>query len=88
MAKEHEIKFPSSASHAYLQPRECGDISIAKEHEIKFLSSANHASSSRMNQFFINGNGINREVLTTDIYRYLGNDALVKPGTHRVCCLV
>jgi hypothetical protein len=34
--------------------------------------------------FFINGDGIDREVIATDICRYVGNDALVKPGTHKV----
>lgn len=33
---------------------------------------------------FVNGAGIDREVITTDIYRYLGNDALVKPGNYQV----
>jgi len=42
----------------------------------------------RQSQFFINGAGIDREVITTDICRYLGNDALVRPGTHKVCRLV
>jgi hypothetical protein len=42
----------------------------------------------RQTTYFINGEGIDREVITTDICRYLGNDALVRPGTHQVCCLV
>jgi hypothetical protein len=33
---------------------------------------------------FVNGAGIDREVITRDICRYLGNDALVKPGTYQV----
>jgi hypothetical protein len=45
-------------------------------------------SAPRQSTFFINGGGIDREVITTDICRYMGNDALVKPGTHQVCCLV
>jgi hypothetical protein len=43
------------------------------------------ASGQRQTQFFINGDGIDREVITTDICRYLGNDALVRPGNHKVC---
>lgn len=39
---------------------------------------------SRQSTYFINGQGIDREVITTDICRYLGNDALVKPGTREV----
>ncbi|KAI9743810.1 MAG: hypothetical protein M1818_002544 [Claussenomyces sp. TS43310] len=38
--------------------------------------------SSRKITFFVPGNGIDREVISTDICRYLGNDATVKPGTH------
>jgi len=36
----------------------------------------------RMSTFFVPGAGIDREVITTDICRYLGNDALVKPGPY------
>lgn len=38
----------------------------------------------RLNEYFIPGDGISREVIQADICRYLGNDALVKPGTHNV----
>lgn len=37
--------------------------------------------SSRSNQWFVPGEGIAREVITADIQRYLGPDALVRPGT-------
>lgn len=37
----------------------------------------------RHNEYFIPGDGISREVIQADICRYLGNDALVKPGTHQ-----
>jgi hypothetical protein len=46
------------------------------------------ASSSRKSTFWVNSAGIDREVITTDICRYLGNDALVKPGPYRVSPLV
>ncbi|KAJ5146327.1 uncharacterized protein N7515_000891 [Penicillium bovifimosum] len=36
----------------------------------------------RQNEYFIPGEGISREVIQADICRYLGNDALVRPGTH------
>jgi hypothetical protein len=36
---------------------------------------------SRANQWFVLGEGIAREVITADIQRYLGPDALVRPGT-------
>ncbi|KAI9811308.1 MAG: hypothetical protein M1826_003196 [Phylliscum demangeonii] len=40
------------------------------------------APPSRKNQYFLPGEGIRREVITADICRYLGNDALVRPGHH------
>lgn len=38
----------------------------------------------RENEYFVPKNGIDREVITADICRYLGNDALVRPGTVQV----
>jgi len=38
----------------------------------------------RQNEYFIPGDGISREVIQADICRYLGNDALVRPGNHSV----
>ncbi|OAA60114.1 transcription factor RfeG [Cordyceps fumosorosea ARSEF 2679] len=38
------------------------------------------ASSTRMNEYFVPRDGIDREVISADICRYLGNDALVRPG--------
>lgn len=40
--------------------------------------------SGRQNEYFIPGDGITREVIQADICRYLGNDALVRPGNHSV----
>ncbi|EGY20708.1 uncharacterized protein VDAG_10337 [Verticillium dahliae VdLs.17] len=37
-------------------------------------------ASSRSNEYFVPRDGIDREVITADICRYLGNDALVRPG--------
>ena len=34
------------------------------------------------NEYFLPGDGIDRELLQIDICRYLGQDALVRPGTH------
>ncbi|OBT52374.1 hypothetical protein VE04_07734 [Pseudogymnoascus sp. 24MN13] len=39
--------------------------------------------SQRLATYFVPATGIDREVITTDICRYLGNDALVKPGQHK-----
>lgn len=41
-------------------------------------------ASERQNEYFIEKDGISREVIQADICRYLGNDALVKPGVHQV----
>ena len=38
------------------------------------------AGSARMNEFFVPEDGIDREVITADICRYLGEDTLVRPG--------
>ncbi|EFX04985.1 transcription factor [Grosmannia clavigera kw1407] len=37
---------------------------------------------SRTNEYFVPRDGIDREVITADICRYLGNDALVRPGNY------
>ncbi|KAL4896050.1 hypothetical protein BDV59DRAFT_126878 [Aspergillus ambiguus] len=41
-----------------------------------------YARPERQNEYFIPGDGISREVIQADICRYLGNDALVRPGNH------
>ena len=38
----------------------------------------------RQNEYFLPRDGIDREVITADICRYLGPDALVRPGTYDV----
>lgn len=40
------------------------------------------AASARTNEYFVPLDGIDREVITADICRYLGNDALVRPGKY------
>jgi len=42
------------------------------------------AASARTREYFLPGIGIDREVITADICRYLGNDALVRPGNYEV----
>lgn len=41
-------------------------------------------ASGRTKDYFIPKDGIDREVITADICRYLGNDALVRPGSYEV----
>jgi hypothetical protein len=43
------------------------------------------AASAKINEYFVPKDGIDREVITADICRYLGNDALVRPGNYEVC---
>jgi hypothetical protein len=38
------------------------------------------AGTGRQNEYFVPRDGIDREVISADICRYLGNDALVRPG--------
>jgi hypothetical protein len=40
------------------------------------------AATQRTNEYFVPQDGIDREIITADICRYLGNDALVRPGTY------
>lgn len=42
------------------------------------------AAAARTNEYFVPKAGIDREVITADICRYLGNDALVRPGNYEV----
>ncbi|KAK3321777.1 hypothetical protein B0H66DRAFT_531143 [Apodospora peruviana] len=42
----------------------------------------NMPQSQRQNEYFVPRDGIDREVISSDICRYLGNDALVRPGTY------
>ncbi|EEQ89093.2 transcription factor RfeG [Blastomyces dermatitidis ER-3] len=42
-----------------------------------------HDPPERQNEYFIEENGIAREVIQADICRYLGNQALVKPGVYK-----
>jgi hypothetical protein len=37
-----------------------------------------------LNEYFLPKDGVDREVITADITRYLGNDDLVRPGTYKV----
>ena len=36
----------------------------------------------RQNEYFLPGGGINRDVVTTDICKYLGPDTLIEPYKH------
>lgn len=49
---------------------------------------ATGAATTRQNEYFVPRDGIDREVISADICRYLGNDALVRPGHYEVCCAI
>jgi hypothetical protein len=55
-----------------------------RERERERPSRAQQQASARTNEYFVPKDGIDREVITADICRYLGNDALVRPGTYEV----
>lgn len=40
------------------------------------------STATRQNEYFVPRDGIDREVISADICRYLGNDALVRPGMY------
>jgi hypothetical protein len=42
------------------------------------------STATRQNEYFVPRDGIDREVISADICRYLGNDALVRPGHYEV----
>lgn len=48
------------------------------------MSSARSNGNRRPNEYFVPKDGIDREVITADICRYLGNEALVLPGRYEV----
>ena len=39
-----------------------------------------------LNEFFVDGEGIHREVMQREICKYLGPDALSRPGQYNVRC--
>jgi hypothetical protein len=57
---------------------------MERKDDQKAAASSSNKQLSRRAISFVNGASIDREVITTDIFRYLGNDALVKPGTYQV----
>lgn len=40
--------------------------------------------SARLNEFFVDGDGIHREVMQREICKYLGPEAYSRPGSHNV----
>jgi len=48
------------------------------------MTNRNQSQVARTNEYFIPKEGIDRSVLFADICLYLGNDALVRPGSYEV----
>lgn len=57
-------------------------MAVRKEMDIRDQRRNAPSSQNRSNEYFVPKDGIDREVITADICRYLGNDALVRPGTY------
>ena len=49
------------------------------------LTRESKKSRSDLNEFFVDGKGIHREVLQKEICRFLGPEAYSKPHTYQVC---
>lgn len=54
-----------------------------REREREYPSSTS-TRGAPLNEFFVDGEGINREVLQRELCKYLGADALCRPGTYNV----
>ncbi|KAI8675430.1 hypothetical protein NCS57_00444200 [Fusarium keratoplasticum] len=75
------ISVPSSSSRR--QTPHSVDSSISPQITMSRASRNQHAptgAGGRQNEYFVPRDGIDREVISADICRYLGNDALVRPG--------
>lgn len=55
-------------------------MATGRDRERDRAARAQPLTSGRMNEYFVAKDGIDREVITADVCRYLGNDALVRPG--------
>ena len=51
-----------------------------RERELEYSGS----NRSGLNEFFVPGDGIHREVMQRELCKYLGSDALSRPGTYNV----
>lgn len=72
-----EDERPNKNGHRTISPLDTNEDQKRKEEQKKL--------SARQSVFFISGEGLDREVITSQIPRYLGSDALVRPGTQHVC---
>lgn len=59
----------------------------AAERERRTMAPPSVPRTDRQNEYFLPKDGIDREVITADICRYLGNNALVRPGAYTVSLL-
>ncbi|KAL9009245.1 MAG: hypothetical protein Q9173_005709 [Seirophora scorigena] len=53
-----------------------------REREREYTSASSVARGAALNEFFVDGEGINREVLQKELCKYLGADALSRVGTY------
>ncbi|ATY61807.1 transcription factor [Cordyceps militaris] len=71
---------PSLSSFHIKEKKPASQSILAMSRQPRNAPPAPAASSTRMNEYFVPRDGIDREVISADICRYLGNDALVRPG--------
>ena len=76
--------FDKLASRKSLVSLEDDPILLSMLQRKKEIERAQRQTSVRTNEYFVPKDGIDREVITADICRYLGNDAIVRPGNYEV----
>ena len=75
---------------AITHPTDSGSPSRLTEHQrreqnqVKSTGLREQENARKMTTFFVLGDGIDQDVITTDTSRYLGNDAVVRLGTYQV----
>jgi hypothetical protein len=71
-----------TTSEAYYIPASIAPRGDSRDDVPSRPSRRSEENSSRYQEYFLPGEGFNREVIQHDICRYLGNDATVRPYQH------
>lgn len=74
-----------SLSRSVLDPSTSVGFCTPMSRQPRSQTATTPATTTRQNEYFVPRDGIDREVISADICRYLGNDALVRPGHYEVC---
>jgi hypothetical protein len=78
---------PKERSPAIILPSSSEEMESIQQENPKFTDidgPESRRQPARLPQFFVSGEGIDLEVITTDIQLYFGVDSMVRPGTQRV----